>query len=180
MAEEGKKKAGTGPAKIAAVVALFAGSITLMFHRMPHRKYAEVHEDKPRARPEAQAVAAAQAPKPAAPASAPAAPVAKIAAPSAVPSAIGSSLPAPLVALAASAAMVAADDWTDECRPEIGLLCHKVATGGLRSCLDRYHDALLKRCRAALAALPPEPVPRPSRKPVRPAGRARASRLALR
>jgi hypothetical protein len=131
-------KAAT-PLKIAGGVVLLAASLTLMYHRMPHREYAEVHADKPRTKPAGNAPA--PAPEPVKPA--PQAPARAAAKPASV-----AAEPAPS---APPAAAPETDDWTYDCRSEIGILCHDLPAHRLKRCLDEYDDALMRPCRRALA-----------------------------
>lgn len=111
--------------------ALLAGSVGLMIYRLPKSRKVEVHADKPKP-------VAAAAPKPAAPV--PVVPM-KVVVPTTIP------------ARPEKAAKAFTVDWTDACRPEIGLLCHSVPAPRLRRCLGAYDDVLLKDCREALADL---------------------------
>ena len=153
MAQSKGTKA-SDPLKIAGGVLLLAGSIALMIHRMPKRGYVEVHADKPRPTADAAPSVAAAAPTAAQPVSAaashsPSTPASR--APEPVPlHAAAHEAALAAIPKAAPARVVDADELSDDCRPEIAILCYKIPTKGLARCLREYDDALMTPCRRAL------------------------------
>ena len=136
----------SGPLKIAGGVLFLAASVGLMFHRMPHREYVAVHADKPRPKTDGEA-------------STPASPVSRTAVrPPPTPTSkppVRAPQPVPPPAALPPAeplpeAVMEIEDWTDDCRSEIGLLCHGVPTKGLVRCLSGYDDGLMRLCRRSL------------------------------
>lgn len=152
MANEKLKKAA-GPLKIAGGVLFLAASVSLMWHRMPKHEYAAVHEDKPRA-PKPDRPSAPTTPTLAKPVEKAAVAAAR---PAAVPTAglVHASAADPAAAPPAPQPVADAYDWRDDCKSEIGILCHSVPPKGLVRCLEPYGDALMSACRGALAGRTP-------------------------
>ena len=151
------KAKGSSPLKIAGGAILLVSSVSLMIHRMPHRGYVEIHEDKPR--PTTAGADAMPAPAPVAVQPVAAAPLRSPSMPAGRAPVIEHASVAPPTETP-HVAVVETVDLEYECRSEAAILCYKMPARGLPRCLREYDDALMRPCRHALKsgryALPAE------------------------
>ncbi len=140
---------GMDLAKLIGGAILVIASTGLMIHRMPHRQYVAVHEDKPRPRRPAVDTDSPEAPSAPKASAKPAAVAVKSGAPAAKPGAPSKSVDGqPFTLVAPEKAPVI--DLAEACAAEAPLLCYHVSDSRLPRCLRGYEDYLRKSCLDAL------------------------------